>query len=114
MQAVELEVTAIADRFMGGTGDLKDVTIQYPATFDVSTLTDDVTDALSLNELPGANWPARPSPMRIRTCWRRSTKRLRPTSLPGILWPWPGTNRAGLAETRWRWLGLMGGWRHER
>lgn len=56
LQAAELAIAQIVDLFMGGDGQ-PEVSIQYPSRFDVTTLTDDVTAAISLNELPGAASP---------------------------------------------------------
>ncbi len=56
LQAAEMEIAEIVDLFMGGNGE-PECSVQYPTTFDVTALIDDVTAALSLNELPGQHSP---------------------------------------------------------
>jgi len=53
LQAAEMEIAQIVDLFNGGDGSREGVVIQYPSTFDVTSLADDINQAPALAEMPG-------------------------------------------------------------
>lgn len=55
LQAAEMAVVRIVGLFLGA--DVSDATVQYPTTFDVTTLADDLANAASLDEFPGQSSP---------------------------------------------------------
>ena len=57
LQAAEDEVNSIVDLFNGGDGKPEKTSVQYPSTFDVTSLLDDITAATALDELPGKESP---------------------------------------------------------
>lgn len=57
LQRMEVEVAQIVDLFLGGDGEPAGLHVQYPNTFDVSSLEQDVGTSAALDAMPGAHSP---------------------------------------------------------